>query len=416
MVSSSSFPYTVPNQRFFFFFFAKSLNLRPLLCGKRANEEDVHKIGGTPAVMKYLLKLGWLHGECMTERSSVKISTWQVQRVKSAKRAAFWWWNTEESCLNSSFINFLNGGCWAFDSQSLAQVTGQTLAQNLASTPDLDFGAQAVILPLERQKKTFLGGFAIDDLRMFQRWLLAISRNKSKARHELYHEVLAEVRQPQDFAAWRCGISWTPWASSKSIKHGDHATKMLVYFPFQLQFYFWRVAYCELMLTYDKLRRGNLCPEGAVGKITGKEAQSHESFVGCLCGKKWYCDGCVSCLPNIVLNIHKLHKFETTHLYSTSWSFKRFEFWSNRISSYSQSSPILNPSSTLTPSTEGTSFTGPANVFDGEEAMLRGLEQGKISKAWTKRVGPTFLDVGWRVSLWESFFPTAKESLRVSAN
>merc|ERR1719436_654864 len=29
---------------------------------------------------------------------------------------------------------------------------------------------------------------------------------------------------------------------------------------------------------------------------------------------------------------------------------------------------------------EGTAFTGRANVFDGEEAMLKGLEQGKISK------------------------------------
>lgn len=28
--------------------------------------EDVHDIGGTPAVMKYLLKLGLLHGDCMT--------------------------------------------------------------------------------------------------------------------------------------------------------------------------------------------------------------------------------------------------------------------------------------------------------------------------------------------------------------
>lgn len=28
--------------------------------------EDVHRIGGIPAVMKYLLKLGWLHGDCMT--------------------------------------------------------------------------------------------------------------------------------------------------------------------------------------------------------------------------------------------------------------------------------------------------------------------------------------------------------------
>ena len=33
------------------------------------------------------------------------------------------------------------------------KVTGQTLAQNLASVPDLDFGAQSVILPLERLKK-----------------------------------------------------------------------------------------------------------------------------------------------------------------------------------------------------------------------------------------------------------------------
>lgn len=113
--------------------------------------EDVHRIGGIPAVMKYLLKLGWLHGDCMT-------------------------------------------------------VTGQTIAQNLMSVPDLDFGAQSVILPLER---------------------------------------------------------------------------------------------CIQKTGNLKILRGNLCHEGAVGKITGKE---------------------------------------------------------------------------------GTSFTGTANVFDGEEAMLKGLEQGKISK------------------------------------
>mmetsp|Transcript_81464 Transcript_81464/g.213875 ORF Transcript_81464/g.213875 Transcript_81464/m.213875 type:complete len:569 (-) Transcript_81464:83-1789(-) len=57
--------------------------------------EDVHRIGGTPVIMKYLLKLGWLHGECMT-------------------------------------------------------VTGQTLAQNLAAVPDLDFTTQDVILPVEK--------------------------------------------------------------------------------------------------------------------------------------------------------------------------------------------------------------------------------------------------------------------------
>ncbi|CAE8634734.1 unnamed protein product [Polarella glacialis] len=57
--------------------------------------EDVHRIGGTPAVMKYLLKLGWLHGDCMT-------------------------------------------------------CTGMTVAQNAVGIPDLDFEAQGVIRPLER--------------------------------------------------------------------------------------------------------------------------------------------------------------------------------------------------------------------------------------------------------------------------
>merc|ERR1719188_2518784 len=57
--------------------------------------EDVHRIGGTPVVMKYLLKLCWLHGDCMT-------------------------------------------------------CTGQTLAQNLANVPDLDFDKQDVIRPLDK--------------------------------------------------------------------------------------------------------------------------------------------------------------------------------------------------------------------------------------------------------------------------
>jgi len=113
--------------------------------------EDVHRIGGTPAIMKYLLKLGWLHGNCLT-------------------------------------------------------CTGQTLAENLAGVPELDFAAQDVIRPVEKCIQ-----------------------------------------------------------SSGNIK----------------------------------ILRGNLSPEGAVAKITGKE---------------------------------------------------------------------------------GLTFTGRANVFDSEEAMLRGLEQGKISK------------------------------------
>jgi dihydroxy-acid dehydratase len=60
--------------------------------------EDLHKIGGVPTVMKYLLKMGWLHGDCLT-------------------------------------------------------VTGKTLAENLADVPELDFDKQDIIRPLERPIK-----------------------------------------------------------------------------------------------------------------------------------------------------------------------------------------------------------------------------------------------------------------------
>lgn len=55
--------------------------------------EDLHNIGGVPAVMKYLLKVGLLHGDCMT-------------------------------------------------------VTGKTIAENLADVPELDFDSQKIIYPV----------------------------------------------------------------------------------------------------------------------------------------------------------------------------------------------------------------------------------------------------------------------------
>lgn len=60
--------------------------------------EDLHKHGGVPAVMKYLLSKGLLHGDCLT-------------------------------------------------------VTGKTVAENLAEAPDLDFEKQDIIYPLERPLK-----------------------------------------------------------------------------------------------------------------------------------------------------------------------------------------------------------------------------------------------------------------------
>ncbi len=60
--------------------------------------EDLHKHGGVPAVMKYLLKHGLLHGDCLT-------------------------------------------------------VTGKTVAENLAGVPDLDFDTQKIIYPLDKPLK-----------------------------------------------------------------------------------------------------------------------------------------------------------------------------------------------------------------------------------------------------------------------
>lgn len=60
--------------------------------------EDLHQIGGVPAVMKYLLRKGLLHGDCLT-------------------------------------------------------VTGKTVAENLAEAKDLDFEKQDVIMPLETPLK-----------------------------------------------------------------------------------------------------------------------------------------------------------------------------------------------------------------------------------------------------------------------
>ncbi|HEX6891357.1 MAG TPA: dihydroxy-acid dehydratase [Chryseolinea sp.] len=61
--------------------------------------EALHKIGGVPAVMKYLLEKGYLHGDCIT-------------------------------------------------------VTGKTIAENLKSVRSLDFNAQDVIRPLEQPIKS----------------------------------------------------------------------------------------------------------------------------------------------------------------------------------------------------------------------------------------------------------------------
>jgi dihydroxy-acid dehydratase len=82
--------------------FQKLSDITPLIADLKPSGkylmEDLHKIGGVPAVMKYLLKKGLLHGDCLT-------------------------------------------------------VTGKTIAENMELIPDLDFDSQKIILPLEEPLK-----------------------------------------------------------------------------------------------------------------------------------------------------------------------------------------------------------------------------------------------------------------------
>jgi dihydroxy-acid dehydratase len=77
-------------------------NITPLLADFKPSGkylmEDLHNRGGLPAVMKYMLVKGMLHGDCMT-------------------------------------------------------VTGKTVAENLEAVPDLDFDAQDIIYPIEQPLK-----------------------------------------------------------------------------------------------------------------------------------------------------------------------------------------------------------------------------------------------------------------------
>ncbi len=82
--------------------FQKISDITPVLADLKPSGkylmEDLHQIGGVPAVLKYLLSKGMIHGDCLT-------------------------------------------------------VTGKTMAENLANVPDLDFDTQFVILPVEKALK-----------------------------------------------------------------------------------------------------------------------------------------------------------------------------------------------------------------------------------------------------------------------
>lgn len=83
-----------------FFYFKQLGNLE--YCFILLPAQDVHRIGGIPAVMKYLLKLGWLHGDCMTDRSSERVeSRIDPGGPKSRPNGRFFGISCSEYCLKN---------------------------------------------------------------------------------------------------------------------------------------------------------------------------------------------------------------------------------------------------------------------------------------------------------------------------
>jgi dihydroxy-acid dehydratase len=88
--------------------------------------EDVHKVGGTPAVLKYLNSKGYINADCLTVTGK---PTYSLAGLK---------------------CNCVNNGWGSMDEHlyRLCPVAGKTMGENLAQVPELRAG-QDVILPLE---------------------------------------------------------------------------------------------------------------------------------------------------------------------------------------------------------------------------------------------------------------------------
>jgi dihydroxy-acid dehydratase len=92
--------------------------------------EDVHKVGGTPAVLKYLNSKGYINADCLTVTGEphAQECTWAHSSMSQR-----WHQHVEEPppTLPVSWL-----------------LSGKTMGENLAQVPELRAG-QDVILPLE---------------------------------------------------------------------------------------------------------------------------------------------------------------------------------------------------------------------------------------------------------------------------
>jgi dihydroxy-acid dehydratase len=105
--------------------FQKASDRVPLLADLKPSgkyvQEDLHAVGGTPAVMKYLLERGFLHGDCMTVTGkTLEENLLQAQPLKSGQQIIQ---TLESPVLPRGHIRILTGNL-APDG-SVAKITGK---------------------------------------------------------------------------------------------------------------------------------------------------------------------------------------------------------------------------------------------------------------------------------------------------
>lgn len=103
--------------------------------------EDVHKVGGTPAVLKYLHSKGLIHGDCMTVTGE-----WLYDDPTRILGMRNDFPQGSLSLFSRYHSNSPHGSVQAVP--HVCVCAGKTMAENLAQVPELRAGQQ-VILPLE---------------------------------------------------------------------------------------------------------------------------------------------------------------------------------------------------------------------------------------------------------------------------
>lgn len=83
--------------------------------------EDLHKVGGTPAVLKYLLKKGLLHGDCMTVTG--KTLEENLEKVKDLTEGQEVIYDIEKPIKKTGHIRILRGNL--AEEGSVAKITGK---------------------------------------------------------------------------------------------------------------------------------------------------------------------------------------------------------------------------------------------------------------------------------------------------